>query len=71
MQTRREQSGALGMWLIHAPGVVAERGAAVDRWAVVTRGRESAERDDTRLPCTKRGRELVRRDVIALTSEQQ
>src|ERR1039458_5956618 len=43
------------MRLIDAPAVVAERGEAADRCAVVTLGRESAERDDTRLPCTKTG----------------
>ena len=43
------------MRLIDAPAVVAERGPAGDRCAVVTLGRESAERDDTRLPCTRTG----------------
>src|ERR1035437_10990832 len=43
------------MRMIDAPAVVAERGVAVDRCAVVTLGRESAERDDARLPCTWTG----------------
>src|ERR1039458_7104366 len=41
------------MRLIDAPAVVPKRGVAVDRWAGVTLGRESAERPDTRLPCTR------------------
>src|ERR1035437_4617596 len=43
------------MRLIDAPAVVAERGVAVDRCAVVTLGRESAGRGGAGLPCTRTG----------------
>jgi hypothetical protein len=58
------------MRLIHAPAVVAERGVAVDRCAVVTLGRESAERDDTRLPCTSVSHP-VGADVVTAYREEE
>jgi hypothetical protein len=58
------------MRLIHATAIVAERRVAVERCAVVTLGRGSAQRDNTRLPCTNPSHLLGEDEVAAFRREE-